>query len=141
VNDVFLGAIAVAVLVMAAVQVAMMVATFKAARRAERLADRVEQDLRPVVSSLQSVASDAARAAAAVASQVERVDALTKDLATRVEQTAAAVQAGVLAPLRDGMAVFEGARGVLAALGDLRRNRTRQRGPVASDDEDALFIG
>jgi hypothetical protein len=51
-SDVFLGAIAVAVLVMAA----------RLARRVDRFADRVEQDIRPIVASLQALTADAARA-------------------------------------------------------------------------------
>jgi hypothetical protein len=141
VSDLFLGLIAFAVLVMASIQVAVIVVAARAARRVGRLADRLEEDLKPVVSSLQAVATEAARAASAAASQVERVDLLTKDLAARVEQTAAAVQAGVLAPLREGFAVVEGLRAVLSSLRDLRSSRSRHRGPVAADEEDALFIG
>jgi hypothetical protein len=61
-SDVFLGAIAVAVLVMAAVQVAAVVVAVRLARRVDRFADRVEQDIRPIVASLQALTADAARA-------------------------------------------------------------------------------
>jgi len=141
VSDAFLGVIALAVLVMASIQVALVVMAVRATRRVGRLADRLEEDLRPVVSSLQSVAADAARAASAAASQVERVDHLTKDLAVRVEQTAAALQAAVLAPLREGFAVIEGLRAVLGSLRGLRGRRRDHRGPTESDENDALFIG
>ena len=140
-SDTFLGVIALAVLVMASIQVALVVMAVRATRRVGRLADRLEEDLRPVVSSLQSVAADAARAASAAASQVERVDHLTKDLAVRVEQTAAALQAAVLAPLREGFAVIEGLRAVLGSLRGLRGRRRGHRGPTESDENDALFIG
>jgi len=62
VSDVFLGIIAVAVLVMAAIQVAAVVIAARLARRLDRFADRLEQDIRPVVASLQALTADAARA-------------------------------------------------------------------------------
>lgn len=61
-TDVFLGVIAVAVLVMASIQVAAIVVVARMARRLDRFADRLEQDIRPVVASLQALTADAARA-------------------------------------------------------------------------------
>jgi hypothetical protein len=61
-SDVFLGVIAVAVLVMAAIQVAAVVVAVRLMRRIDRFADRVEQDIRPIVASLQALTADAARA-------------------------------------------------------------------------------
>ena len=61
-SDVFLGVIAVAVLVMAAIQVAAVVVAVRLARRVDRFADRVGQDIRPIVASLQALTADAARA-------------------------------------------------------------------------------
>lgn len=61
-TDLFLGIIAVAVLVMAAIQVAAVVVAVRLARRVDRFADRVEQDIRPIVASLQALTADAARA-------------------------------------------------------------------------------
>jgi len=62
VSDIFLGIIAVAVLVMAAIQVAAVVVALRLARRVDRFADRVEEDIRPIVASLQALTADAARA-------------------------------------------------------------------------------
>ena len=61
-NDVFLGIIAVAVLIMAAIQVAAVIVAVRLARRVDRFADRVERDIRPIVASLQALTADAARA-------------------------------------------------------------------------------
>ena len=138
-SDVYLGVIAFAVLVMASIQIAIIIVAVRAARRVGRLVDRLEDDLRPVVASVQSIAAEAAKAAQTAATQVDRVDHLTKDLATRVEETAAAFQSGVVAPLREGYAVIEGLKAVLSSLRDLRA-KPRHR-PSASEDEDALFIG
>jgi len=65
-SDVFLGVIAVAVLVMAAIQVAAIVVALRLARRIDRFADRVEKDIRPIVASLQGLTADAARATSLV---------------------------------------------------------------------------
>jgi len=62
VTEVFLGVIAVAVLVMAAIQVAAIIVAARVARRLDRFADRLERDIRPVVASLQALTADAARA-------------------------------------------------------------------------------
>jgi len=64
VSEVFLGLIAAAVLVMAAIQVAAVVIAARLARRLDRFADRLEEDIRPVVASLQALTADAARATA-----------------------------------------------------------------------------
>lgn len=61
-SDLFLGVIAAAVLVMAAIQVAAVVVAVRLVRRVDRFADRVEQDIRPIVASLQALTADAARA-------------------------------------------------------------------------------
>lgn len=138
-TELFLGVIAVAVLVMAGIQVAAVVFAARAARRLDRLADRLEHDLRPVVESLQAVAADAARATSVAANQVERADRLFDDLATRVEQTVAAVHESLIAPAREGLTWLNGLKAVLAAVRDVRRSP--QGRPARVEDEDALFIG
>ena len=80
-SDVFLGIIAVSVLVMAAVQVAAIVMALRAARRVSRLTSQIEQEIRPVVANLQAITADAARATAIAAAQVERADRLFTDMA------------------------------------------------------------
>ena len=61
-TDVFLGVIAFAVLIMAVIQVVAVVVALRMARRLDRFADSLEQDIRPVVASLQALTADAARA-------------------------------------------------------------------------------
>lgn len=61
-EQLFLGIIAAGVVVMAAIQVAAVIVAARLARRVDRFADRLEQDLRPVVASLQALTEDAARA-------------------------------------------------------------------------------
>ena len=63
-SDFFLGVIAAGVAVMAAIQIAAIIVVARLARRLDRFADRLEQDIRPVVASLQALTQDAARATA-----------------------------------------------------------------------------
>ncbi len=65
-SDVFLGVIAVSVLVMAVIQVAGIILAARVARRVERIADRVEQWVDTVFAGLHGLTEDAARAASVV---------------------------------------------------------------------------
>jgi hypothetical protein len=136
-TDIFLGVIAFASLAIAIVHLAVLVAAGLVARRLGRLADRVERELGPVFEHIQTVGREAARAAALATAQVERADRLFTDVGQRVEQSVAAVQAGLGARARKGRAVVTAFRAGFRALTDLRgHSRSRPRG----DDEDALFI-
>ena len=65
-TEIWLGVIAVSVLVMAVIQVAAIVLAAKMARRAERVADRVEQGVDRVAARVEGLTHDAARAASVV---------------------------------------------------------------------------
>lgn len=75
-SEVFLGVIAAAVLVMAAIQVGAIVLGMRAARRVERFVDKIEQDVQPIIGSLQAVTADAARATRLVTEQLAGLAAL-----------------------------------------------------------------
>ena len=102
-TNVWLGIIAVAVLVMAVIQVAAIVFAMSAARRIGQVADRLEQNLNPVVSNLQTITSEAARMTTLAAAQVERADRMFADLSRRAEQVMAAVPT-LLGPAGKGFA-------------------------------------
>jgi hypothetical protein len=138
VTNVWLGIIAVAVLVMAVIQVAAIVFAMAAARRIGQVADRLEQNLNPVVSNLQTITSEAARMTTLAAAQVERADRMFADLSRRAEQVMAAVPT-LLGPAGKGFAFLNGIKAALAAIHELRRSS--RRGATHPDDEDALFIG
>jgi hypothetical protein len=139
VNDVFLGIIALAVAVMAAIQVGAIIVAARLARRVDRLATQIEQDIKPVFQNLQALTTEAARAAALAAVQVERADRIFGELSQRVDQTLVTLQTRVMAPAREGFAVLAGLRAALAAFRDLRDGGRRR--PAAVEEEDALFIG
>lgn len=138
-SEIFLGIIAVAVLVMAVIQVAAVILAARAARRIDRLAARLEQDLDPVVRNLQKAASEAARVSSLAALQLERADHLFTDLGNRAEQILVAVQDTLVAPAREGFAWLTGLKAALAAFRELRESG--QPAAPAVDDDDALFIG
>jgi len=138
VTDVWLGIIAVAVLVMAVIQVTAIVFAMSAARRIGQVADRLEQNLNPVVSNLQTITSEAARMTTMAAAQVERADRMFADLSRRAEQVMAAVPT-LLGPAGKGLAFLNGIKAALAAIHELRRSS--RRGAAHPDEEDALFIG
>ncbi|HZI80862.1 MAG TPA: hypothetical protein VFD69_15175 [Vicinamibacterales bacterium] len=154
--DLYLGLIALGVLVMAAIQVGAMVAALRAARRVGEMASRFEQDVRPIVANLQKVSEEAARASALAAAQVDRLDTLVTSVARRVEDTAATVQQTILQPARDGLALLNTLKNVIASFRDQGEPRAAQeprepeesrparpaarRGGQGAPDED-LFIG
>jgi len=137
---VFLGVIAVAVTVMAAVQVGCIVYGARLARRVDQLATQVDREIKPLLTNLNKVGEEAARAAQLAATQVERVDRLFADVAIRVEDTAASLQSAIIAPAREGFALLSGIRAAFAAFKDIRSAAAPARS-TRHDDEDALFIG
>jgi hypothetical protein len=138
VTNLFLGVIAVAVLVMAVIQVAAIVFAMAAARRIGEAADRLERDLRPVIQNLQSATAEAARVTSLAAAQMERADRMFADLGRRAEQLMSVVPS-LLGPAGKGFAFLNGLKAAMAAIQELRR--TSRRGAPNAEDEDALFIG
>lgn len=150
-DQVFLGLIALAVLAMAAGQIVAVMLTLRAVRSMGDTLKRFEHEVRPIVANLHEMSADAKRAAALATAQVERADRLLSDAARRVEDTMGTVQRAILAPARDGMAIFQGIKAAFAAFRELK-SRPRPRttpniGPVPravpdpGDDDHASFIG
>ncbi len=137
--EVFLGVIALATFTMAAIQVGVLVYGVSVARRIDRLLSHVEQEMKPLAESVNTIARDAARVSSLAAGQAERIDRLVTELTARIEQTASTLNDAILRPLRDGAAVMAGARAAVEVL----RGMMPGSGPKRSgaDDEDALFIG
>ena len=125
-----------ATLASAIVQVGVIVAAGLLVRRINRLANQVEQELKPLFTHLNAIGRDASRAASLAVAQVERVDRLLGDATRRIEQTLNTVQATIVAPAREGLALLSALRAAIEVLRD-RRGRARQRG---AEEEDALFI-
>ena len=140
--ELFLGVIAAAVLVMALTQVGAIIAGLRLAKRVDRMADQLERDIKPLLANLTTVSSEAARAAAMAAAQIERFDRVFSELTQRVDRTLAAAHDFVTGPARQGMAVMTGVKAIFDAFKGIReatRRRTASRPAV--DDEESLFIG
>jgi uncharacterized protein YoxC len=137
-TNVFLGVIAAATLAIAIVHVMVLIAAGMVARRISHLMDQVESEMKPVFGHIQTIARDAARAAAVAGAQVERADRLFADVAEKIEQTLNTVQTSLVAPIREGRALLSAFRAGFSAIRELRdRVRSRQG---RADEEDALFI-
>jgi hypothetical protein len=137
-SNVLLGIIAMAVLVMAILQVVAAIMAAKAVKRMSEAIGRLDADVRPIVSNLQQITNDAARATALAAAQVERIDRVMGDVSRHVEQTAKAIPL-LIESARDGFTVLGGLKAVVNAFREMRR--TRDPKPASVDEEDALFIG
>ena len=141
-GELFLGIIAFAVLIMALIQVYAIFAGIRLARRVDQLATKLDQEIKPLMANLETLSSEAARAAALAAKQAERLDRVFGELVQRVDETLAAAQAFVTGPARQGMAIMAGVKAVIDSFRGLReasRRRTATRAAV--DEEESLFIG
>jgi hypothetical protein len=137
-NDVFLGTIALATLMMALVQVGAVVVAARFARQAQQTLTTVHDEIRPLIAKASAVADEAARTAALTSAQVQKIDRLVTDLAQRVDETATVLQRAIVTPARQGVALLAAVKAGLAALrgiGDMRRTSSR------AEEEDPLFIG
>jgi hypothetical protein len=137
-NDLFLGTIAVATLLMALAQVGAMVVAARFAKQAQQTLVSVHEEIRPLLAKATAVADEAARTAALASVQVQKIDNLVTDLSQRVDETATVVQRAIVTPARQGVALLAAVRAGLAALrgiGDMRRSSSR------AEEEDPLFIG
>ncbi len=139
-TDVFLGLIALAVLVMAAVQVVVVVVLLRLSRRVDVLATRVETELVPVATRLTAVAESLQRVTGLAAVQMERVDGMLAGVSRRTEETLGVVQHAIVGPIRELMAVVAAIRGVVGAFKAVRQGG-QSRAASRFDDEDPLFIG
>lgn len=137
---VFLGVIALAVTVMAAIQVGLIVYGARLARRVDQLTRQLDQDIKPLLTNLNAVGQEAAKAASLASAQMERVDRLFADVSTRIEESVAALQSTLITPAREGIAVVSGIRAAISALKGMRQAPPVHRHPHP-DEDDALFIG
>lgn len=125
-TEVFLGIIAVSVLVMASIQVAAIVFAARAARRVGEAMARLEEEMRPIIANLRIVSADAVRISSVAAAQAEQVEQVLTRLRERLEALLQAVQDAIrrIFPWTTWWS---------------RRADPRRRQPT--EEEDALFIG
>jgi uncharacterized protein (UPF0264 family) len=136
VTELWLGVIALGVLVMAGMQIVVGLQLVRTSREAAETLHKLRAEVRPLMEKAHKVADDAARVSALALTQVERVDLVMATTAQRIDDTLQIVQESVIAPVKQGAAVMAGIRAALAVF-KARQDRSR----YGRDDEDALFIG
>jgi hypothetical protein len=137
-----LGVIAVSTLVMAAVQIGLIIYGARLARRVDRLIDQIENEIQPALKRVNTISSDAERAASLAVAQVERADQLFAQFAQRLDHLMDVAQEAVVEPLRQGVALLQGFRSAIAALrGSGEPAPKTGEEPLAEEDDEALFIG
>jgi hypothetical protein len=148
VTDLFLGIIALGVMMLAVAQVAAIVVATRTARRVGDAVSRLEHDVRPIVADirpivahLHTISAEAARVSTMAAAQVERAEQMLADLSRRVDATAARVQSTIIDPAREGFAVLQGIIAAFSVFRDGHRHAARPKGSAPVEDEDPLFIG
>ena len=136
-SNLWLGVIAVSVLVMAIIQVGAIVFLARYAKRLMAITEDVQREIKPLAAKINAIADEAQRAAALATKQVERIDALVGDVARRVQHTTSVIESIVTGPVRHGSAIFTGLRSIIAAVLTTRPDRGGDR----DEEEDALFVG
>jgi len=141
-GELFLGIIAVAVVIMALIQAGAIFAGIRLAKRVDQLATQIDQDIKPLIINLTALSGEAARAASLAAKQAERFDRMFGEMVQRVDETLAAAQAFVTGPARQGMAIMAGVKAVIDAFQGFREaTRRRAAARPAVEEEESLFIG
>jgi len=133
---VWLGVMAVSLVVTAVMQLAAALAVTKLARQASQTLKEFQREVQPLIEKAHRIADDAGRVTELAALQAERLDTLVRTTSARVEETFGFVQGAIVEPFRKGSMIMAIAQGVLAIF---RGRSERRRYP--RDDEDALFVG
>lgn len=133
---VWLGVMAIALVVTAVMQFASSFAVIKLAKQATQTIKDVQREIQPLIEKAHRIADDAQRTTAIAALQAERLDELVRTTTERVSDTLGLVQGAIVEPLRKGSMVMAIARAAFAIFNN-RNDRRRQ----AREDEDALFVG
>ena len=84
-NEIFLGVIALATLIMALIQIGAVIAIARIAKQAQQTLTTVQQDIRPLIAKAHAVADEASRTATLATAQAQKIDHLLTDLSERVE--------------------------------------------------------
>ena len=140
-DTVLLGLIAAGVLLMAAGQVTAVIMAIRATRRVGDTLNRLEDSIRPIMSNVQQMTEDAARATAIATAQVAKAERMMDDVSRKIDETMDMVQHTILAPARNGMAMFEGLKAAFGAFFGGGSGRRRSPGPAGVAEDDASFIG
>lgn len=137
---IFLGVMAVSLVLMAVAQLVVALALVKAVKKVSDSVDQLQRDIRPVLDKAVKIADDASRVASLALVQAERLNTLMASSAARVDETFQVVQRAITEPIRHGSALFAAMR---AAFSVVRSWQARPSAAAAtmSEDDDPLFVG
>ena len=133
---IWLGTMAVALVVMAVVQVAVVVAALRLGRELLQTSQELRREIKPLVEKAQRISDDAARAAALAAAQAERLDSLLASTARKIEDTVSVLQGALIEPIRHGATLLAIVRAFAGGLRGMTGPPHHRR-----EDEEALFVG
>ena len=136
---IFLGVMAVSLVLMAVAQLVVALALVRSVKRMSETVDNLQRDIHAVLDKAAKIADDASRVAALALVQAERLDSLMKTSVARIDETFSIVQRAVTEPIRQGSALFAALRAAFSVV------RAWQNRPAAAagvaEDEDPLFVG
>ncbi len=135
-SPVWLGVIAVSLVVMTSLQLWAAIAAITLARQTGQALRDFQREVQPLVEKAHRIADDAARTTALAAAQAERLDAFVRATTDRVDETFGMIQGAIAGPLKQGSVLLAVARAAFAIF-----NGSSKRGRGTRDDEDALFVG
>jgi len=134
---VFLGVMAVALVVMAAIQVYLMIVAVRAAQEVSVAVADLRREIKPLSEKVHRIADDAAKAASLAVYQAERVDRFLATTVDRVDTTLGLLQGFASGPIRQSAAIAAAFRAAMTVFRDWKgRSRHSHR-----DDDEALFVG
>lgn len=137
---IFLGTMAVSLVIMAVAQLVVALSLVKAVKQVSETVDRLQRDIRPVLDKAAKIADDAGRVASLALVQAERLDAIMKTSAARIDDTFTTVQRAVSEPLRQGSALLSALRAAFSVMREWQQARPAPATAVG-EDEDPLFVG
>ena len=138
---VFLGVMAFSLVIMAVAQLVVALSLVKAVKQVSETVNRLEKDIRPVLDKAAKIADDASRVASLALVQAERLDAIMKTSAARIDETFTTVQRAVTEPIRQGSALLAALRAAFTVVRDWQARPATATAAAAGEDEDPLFVG
>ena len=138
---VFLGVMAVSLLVMAIIQVGAIIALLKVGKKSIEAIEDVRRELKPLMEKVNRIADDASRASSLAVIQVERVDRFMASTSNRVADTLGILQTAVAGPASKAAGLVAAVRAGMQVFQYLQQRRQRRSSSHAREEDDALFVG
>jgi len=136
---IFLGVMAVSLVLMAVAQLVVALSLVRAVKQVSDTVSQLQRDIKPVLDKATKIADDASRVASLALVQAERLDMMMKTSVARIDETFLTVQRAVSEPIRHGSALLSALRAAFTVVREWQ-SRPSPAAPVG-EDEDPLFVG